>query len=107
MLLQEALGEDAEAAVAGWDGSQYVFLSDGAGTGLFAIEIVWDSADEAAEGGQAIAVWLEANGFTDQGADWSATDGRSAFLKSDGDRVYRVVGSQPTDVQTLLAKLGW
>jgi len=107
LLLQEALGDDAEAAASGWDGSQYVFLSDGAGSGLFAIEIVWDSADEAAQGSEAIAAWLEANGFTGQGADWSASDDRSAFLKAAGDRVYLVVGSQPADVQALLAKLGW
>ncbi len=107
LLLQEALGNDADAAAAGWDGSQYVFLSDGGGSGLFAIEIVWDSADEATEGSQGIAAWLESNSFTGQGADWSAPDGRSAFLKTDGDRVYLVVGSQLADVQAVLAELGW
>ena len=107
LLWQELLGEDAAAAAAGWDGSQYVFLSNDNGAGLFAIEIVWDSEDEAAEGQQAMAAWLEASGFAGQDAVLSAPDGRGAFLQGVNDRISLVVGSQTADVEALVGELGW
>ena len=107
LLWQELLGEDAAAAAAGWDGSQYVFLSNDNGAGLFAIEIVWDSEDEAAEGQRAMAAWLEASGFAGQDAVLSTPDGRGAFLQGVNDRIYLVVGSQTADVEALVGELGW
>jgi hypothetical protein len=107
LLWQETLGEDAAAPAAGWDGSQYVFLSHDDGDGLFAIELAWDSDDDAAEGQQALAAWLEAGGFTGQDGVFSAPDGRGAFLQAAADRVYLAVGSQAADVEALAAALGW
>jgi hypothetical protein len=107
LLWQETLGEDAAAPAAGWDGSQYVFLSHDDGDGLFAIELAWDSDDDAAEGQQALAAWLEAGGFTGQDGVFSAPDGRGAFLQAAADRVYLAVGSQAADVEALVGELGW
>lgn len=107
LLLQEALGDDAFKAADGWDGSEYVFLTNTSNRGLFAIEIVWDSADEAKEGGQGVAKWLKAIGFGGQGATLAAPDGRSAFLKTTGDRVYLAVGSTAKDLEGLLSALKW
>lgn len=107
LLLQEALGDDVFPAADGWGGSQYVFLAGPAGRGLFAIEIAWDSAAEASEGGQGIADWLAASGFSGQGANVTAGDGRSAFLSTTGDRVYLAVGSNQADLRALLAALRW
>lgn len=107
LLLQEALGDDVFKAADGWDGSQYVFLSDDSRRGLFAIEIVWDSADEAKEGGQGMGKWLKAIGFGGQGAIFTAPDGRNAFLKTIGDRVYLAVGSAAKDLEALLSALKW
>lgn len=107
LLLQEALGDDVFKAADGWDGSQYVFLTNTSGRGLFAIEIVWDSADEAQEGGQGIIKWLRTIGFDGQDATLNAPDGRRAFLKTTGDRVYLAIGSSSKDLQALLSALGW
>jgi hypothetical protein len=107
LLLRDTLGDDAFAAADGWGGSQYVFLTDSAGRDLFAIEIAWDSAAEANEGGVGIARWLEASGFAGQGVNFTASDGRSAFLKTTGQRVYLAMGREQADVQALLAGLKW
>ncbi|MCS7039716.1 MAG: hypothetical protein RMN24_00395, partial [Anaerolineae bacterium] len=104
---QEALGDDAFDVAAGWDGSQYVFLSNAAGRGLFAVEIVWDSADEAKEGSDGLARWLKANGFSGSGANWTAADGRAGFLRAAGDRVYFALGNTANDVKALVGALGW
>ncbi len=103
LLMQEALGENVFKAADGWDGSQYVFLTDGAGRGLFAIEVIWDSAAEAKEGAQGMAKWLQGIGYRDQGTTFTAADGRSAFLKTTGDRVYLAIGSVAEDLNKFLS----
>ncbi|MCS6844399.1 MAG: hypothetical protein NZ528_08790 [Caldilineales bacterium] len=104
---QEALGDDAFDVAAGWDGSQYVFLSNAAGRGLFAIEIAWDGAADAKEGSDGLARWLKANGFTGTGANWTAADGRAAFLRASGDRVYFALGNAAGDLKALVTALRW
>lgn len=104
---QEALGEKAFDVAAGWDGSQYVFLTNAAGRGLFAIEVVWDSADDAKEGGDGLARWLKWAGFSGSGANWTAADGRAAFLRTAGDRVYFALGNAANDLKALVAALKW
>lgn len=104
---QEALGEEAFDVAAGWDGSQYVFLTNVAGRGLFAIEIVWDSADDAKEGGDGLARWLKWAGFSGSGANWTTADGRAAFLRTAGDRVYFALGNAANDLKALVAALKW
>lgn len=107
LLLQEALDDDAFTAADGWNGSQYVFLVGPASRGLFAIEVAWDSAAEAREGGQGIADWLAASGFSGQAANFTASDGRSAFLRTAGDRTYLALGNAQADLRALLAALQW
>lgn len=107
LLLQEALDDNVFKAADGWDGSQYVFLTNTPNRGLFAIEVVWDSAAEAKEGTQGITKWLRAIGFDGQGVTLTAADGRSAFLKTVGDRVYLAIGNTSKDLQALLSALGW
>ncbi len=107
LMLQEALGDDAFKAADGWDGSQYVFLTNNSRRSVFAIEIVWDSAVEAREGSQGMAKWLNTIGFAGQDKTFSAPDGRSAFLNTAGDRVYLAVGSAAEDLKALVATLGW
>jgi hypothetical protein len=107
LLMQEALGDNVFKAADGWDGSQYVFLTDGAGRGLFAIEVIWDSAAEAKEGAQGMAKWLQGIGYRGQGTTFTAADGRSAFLKTTGDRVYLAIGSVAEDLNKFLSVLKW
>ncbi len=107
LLTQEALGDEAYAVADGWGGSQYVYLTGPAGRSLFAIELAWDSTTEAREGGEGLAAWLADAGFTGQGANYTASDGRSAFLRTAGDRTYLALGSAQADLQALLAALQW
>jgi hypothetical protein len=104
---QEALGDDAFDVAAGWDGSQYVFLSHTTGRRLFVIEVVWDSVADAKEAGDGLARWLKAAGFTGSAANWTATDGRAAFLRTTNDRVYLAIGDAANDLKALVTALGW
>lgn len=108
-LLQEPLGDaPAAAAASGWDGSQYVFFTGDAGGQLLALDVVWDSEDDAAEAGKALAQWLKDSGFTADGSSYTnAGDGRSAFLTTDGDHVYLALGNDQPALDALVAELAW
>lgn len=109
LLLQDALGDDSAAdAASGWDGSQGVFFTGGAGGQLFALDVVWDSQQDADEAGDALAQWLEDSGFTADGSSYTNVgDGRSAFLATEGDHVYLALGNDQLALAALLVNLAW
>ncbi|MEA3335978.1 MAG: hypothetical protein U9R25_08735 [Chloroflexota bacterium] len=107
LLLGDLDSDQASSGADGWDGSEYVFLTDDAGNGLFAIEIAWDSPDEAAEGTSILAEWLAATGYsTGEESRFTAGD-RVAFLRQAGDRSTLAIADEEKALTAVLTALGW
>lgn len=106
-MLSNSIGIPATAGADGWDGDQYVLLTNGAER-LLVMELVWDNADEAEEGRAMLDKWLSHNGVTspDHNAFFERED-RHSFLRSVDDRVYFAIGDTAEAVAAAAQALGW
>lgn len=106
LMLNEALDVQAAEGADGWDGDQYVYLTNGQQR-LFVMEIVWDDEHEAAEGGAALEEWLQYNALEPQGNHRFAGKNRSAYLRAAGDHLLFALTDAPEVLEPALTALGW
>ena len=97
LLLAEQLPYEAEAGAAGWDGSEYVFLTNG-DKRLFVMELAWDNVAEAKEGHNVFTHWLAKRGFSADGEVRYQTTALSAALQLQGDRLFVCLGDDTAAV---------
>lgn len=99
-------GPAPDDAAAGWDGDEFLFLTDDA-AGLFVMESVWDSPEDAAEAAAALEGWLDALGLTPNENRRHAGAGRQGYLALDGSRLRWAVATEDAPLELLLALLEW
>jgi hypothetical protein len=106
LMLAEALNAFGMAGAAGWDGDEYVFLTNGE-LSLFLTEIVWDNSSDAEEGDVALRSWLFNKGLVPQDDNHFAGKHRNAFLRTAGDRVFFGIADDPAALEAAVTVLGW
>jgi hypothetical protein len=114
MLAEQVSQGMAVDGADGWDGDQFVFLSDGEAE-LVVISSVWDSASEARQARTTWRAWLEESGyeagalrrFTLPGDADTNGPARHVFLTSDETTVHFLLATDETALEAAVKVLDW
>jgi len=116
LMLMEHLNKGiASTGADGWDGDQFVYLSDGEQE-VVVMATVWDSASEARSARTALRTWLDRSGFgssgnlrfIDEEADLAAgAPVRHIFLTSRDGWTYFALATDSPSLEGVVSALGW
>nr|MBA3531717.1 tetratricopeptide repeat protein [Ardenticatenales bacterium] len=77
----------AEQAAKGWDGDQFLYLTNGE-RGIYLQEFVWDRSFDSAEAARAFQDWFDFNGMSSEDEHYFVGSGRAGYVLVKKDRLF-------------------